>query len=216
MNSMSRAFQTIEYYYSKVIKKLRRSALKDSHIHRTSKVESGSNLVNVKMDKYSFCGYDCDINNATIGSFTSIGNNVVIGGGMHPISWVSTSPVFYEGRDSVTKKFAEYERDLPLETKIGSDVWVGQNVMIKQGVTIGHGSVIGMGSIVTKDVLPYTIIAGNPAKLIRERFPTEISGELVDSKWWELDENVLKGCASHIRDPKKFLKYLREKSTSNI
>lgn len=67
-------------------------------------MESGSNLVSVTMERYSFCGHDCEIVNAEIGLFCSIVNNMHIGGAMYPIVWLSTSPVFYKGRDSVKKK----------------------------------------------------------------------------------------------------------------
>ncbi|MCK9217611.1 MAG: antibiotic acetyltransferase, partial [Firmicutes bacterium] len=80
------------YLWSKILKKLRGSALKNCNIHPTSKVESGCNLVNVNMDKYSFCGYNCEISHCDIGAFTSIANGVIIGGGMHPIDWVGMSP----------------------------------------------------------------------------------------------------------------------------
>ena len=95
---------TISYLLAKVLKKIRGSAIVNSKIHKTSKVESGSHIVNTVFDRHSFCGYDCEIFNCDIGSFCSIANNVIIGGGMHPIDWVSTSPVFYEGRDSVKLK----------------------------------------------------------------------------------------------------------------
>ena len=93
-------------------------------------------------------------------AFLSIANNVVIGGGKHPINWVGMSPVFYKGKDSVKAKFSSYEREKPLVTSIGHDVWIGRNAIIKGGVKIGNGSVIGMGSIITKDVLPYSIVGG--------------------------------------------------------
>jgi ADP-glucose pyrophosphorylase len=75
---------TLEYYWSKILKKLRGRAVKNSTIHKTSMIESGSQVVNCTMDKHSFCGYDCQIVNCDIGSFCSISNNVVIGGGRHP------------------------------------------------------------------------------------------------------------------------------------
>jgi acetyltransferase-like isoleucine patch superfamily enzyme len=157
------------------------------------------------MEKHSFCGYDCEISNCEIGSFTSIANGVVIGGGMHPIDWVGTSPVFYEGRDSVSAKFSEFQREGVETTFIGHDVWIARNALIKQGVTIGNGAVVGMGSVVTKDVPPYSIVGGNPAKLIRMRFSDEIIDELIKSEWWHLDEDILRKCSKNIKDPKLFL-----------
>ncbi|XPS39419.1 CatB-related O-acetyltransferase [Aliarcobacter butzleri] len=182
----------ITYIWSKFLKKLRLSALKDCKIDKTSKVESGCNLVNITMDRHSFCGYNCEMTNVEIGSFCSIANGVIIGGGMHPIDWVSMSPVFYEGRDSVKAKFSEHKRENVLKTIIGHDVWIGQNCLIKQGVTIGNGSVIGMGSIVTKDVEPYTIVAGNPAKVIRKRFNNKIIESLEKSEWWNFNNNQVR------------------------
>ena len=84
----------IIYYWSKFFKKLKGKAVVNSSIHETSKVEAGSEIVNSTFDKHSFCGYDCEIINCDIGSFCSIANRVIIGGGMHPMHWVATSPVF--------------------------------------------------------------------------------------------------------------------------
>lgn len=198
----------ILYYWSKFFKKIRWKSVKNCSIHKTSKVESGSQLVNVIMDRYSFCGYDCEICNCKIGAFVSIANNVVVGGAMHPIDWASMSPVFYKGRDSVTKKFSEFEREKDKLTVIENDVWIGHSVLIKQGVKIGSGSVIGMGSVVTKDVEPYSIVAGNPAKLIRYRFKKEIIERLLLSEWWNLSDNDLSKKSENIREPESFLKSL--------
>ncbi|HIP33138.1 MAG TPA: CatB-related O-acetyltransferase [Bacteroidia bacterium] len=198
----------IVYIWMKILKKSRGSAIKNSSIHITSKIESGTQFINSTMGKHSFCGYDCDISNCEIGSFTSIANNVVVGGGMHPIHWVGTSPVFYEGRDSVKEKFSEHTRDDIKKTKIGVDVWIGQNVMIKQGVTIGTGAVVGMGSIVTKDVEPYTIVAGNPAKKIRMRFDENTIESLLNSRWWEFNDKKLLKYAKYFQEPKIFIKEL--------
>ena len=167
-----------KYYWAKFFKKIKSKAVYKSKIHSTSKIEAGSEIQYSSFDKHSFCGYNCEINYAQIGSFCSIANGVIIGGGKHPINWVGMSPVFYEGKDSVKTKFSTFKREKPLLTTIGNDVWIGRNVIIKEGVTIGHGSVIGMGSIVTKDVLPYSIVGGNPAKLIRMRFDNNINGVL--------------------------------------
>lgn len=102
---------------------------------------------------------------------------------MHPITWASMSPVFYYGRDSVKKKFAEFHREQDKRTSIGHNVWLGHGAHIKQGVTIGNGAVVGMGSVVTKDVPPYAIVAGNPARLIRVRFNDDLIEQLEESRW---------------------------------
>lgn len=196
--------------WNKIIKKLRFSSIRKSSIHKTSKVESGCNIVNVTMDKYSFCGYDCEIINTEIGSFCSIANNVIIGGAAHPIQWVSTSPVFYSGRDSIRKKFSEYERDEDKRTYIGNDVWIGNYSLIKQGVHIGTGAVVGMGSVVTKDVPPYAIVAGNPAKLIRFRFSEDIISGLLESKWWDMSDDALQCYSENIKNPVQFLNSISE------
>jgi acetyltransferase-like isoleucine patch superfamily enzyme len=202
---------SVVYYFSKILKKLRGSAIKNSQIHRTSKIESGSSIVNVFMDKYSFCGYNCEIFNCEIGSYCSIANNVTIGGAMHPVRWVSMSPVFYEGRDSVKKKFACHKREVDKKTIIEHDVWIGQSVLIKQGVRIGTGAVIGMGSIVTKNVEPYSIVVGNPAKEIKKRFDEVTINKLLLSKWWELNDEEISKYSPYFTNPAKFLQKIENK-----
>ena len=127
---------------------------------------------------------------------------------MHPVDWVSMSPVFYSGRDSVRKKFSQFDRPADKTTNIGSDVWIGDGAIIKQGVNIGVGAVIGMGSIVTKDVPPYTIVAGNPAHPIRKRFSDDVISRLLESRWWEKSDKELESLAADIKDPEAFLNKL--------
>jgi acetyltransferase-like isoleucine patch superfamily enzyme len=187
------------------LKKLRGSAVKNSEIHSTSKIEAGSLVVDSILGKYSFCGYDCEIISCEIGSFCSISNRVVIGGGMHPLDWIGMSPVFYEGRDSINKKFAELPRPEHKKTIIGNDVWIGHGAYIKAGIKIGDGSVIGMGSVVTKDVIPYSIVAGNPARLIRMRFEPEIVRELLKIEWWNFNDETLSKYAQLVNSPSNFI-----------
>lgn len=185
----------LEYLISKIIKKLHFKAIYNSNIHKTSKVCAGSQLVNVKMGKYSDIGYDCIIINTEIGAFCSLGANIVIGGASHSIDWVSTSPVFNENKDHLPKKFSYHKFSLDSKTVIGNDVWIGNNVMIKSNLIIGDGAVLGMGSIVTKNVGPYEIWAGNPAKFIRKRFEDDKIEELLKTQWWnwtdkEIEKNA--------------------------
>ncbi len=201
---------SLAYIWSKFVRWARRSAIRDSRIHATSKVEPGSAFTNSTMGRHSFCGYDCDISNTDIGHFCSIANYVVIGGGRHPIEWVGMSPVFYEGRDSVPKKFSTFGRPEPSRVLIGSDVWIGYRAIIMQGISIGHGAVVGAGSVVTKDVPPYAIVAGAPARVLRYRFARPLRDALLASCWWDRPDEILEHCAPEIRDPERFLERLQK------
>jgi len=195
----------ILYFLSKIMKRMRPAAIRGSSIHKDSKVEPTSHFINSTMGKHSFCGYDCDINRADIGSFCSIANSVVIGGGMHPINWVSSSPVFYEGRDSVKTKFSIHKREPVKSVKIGHDVWIGQNAIVKQGVSIGNGAVIGMGAVVTRNVPAYSIVGGCPAKTIKMRFTQNVIDKLEESKWWLFEDSKLKELGRFIQEPLVFI-----------
>lgn len=190
---------------NKLLKKIRLTYKVNSFVHSSSKLESGTSFVNSTMDKHSFCGYDCDIYFSNIGSFVSIANSVVIGGGTHPLDWVSTSPAFYFGKDSITKKYSEFDRPKVKPVVIGNDVWIGRNSIIISGVNIGTGSCVGAGSVVTKDIPPYEIWAGNPARFIRKRFESNIVDMLIESSWWDYDDDKLTKRAKYIKNPINFL-----------
>ena len=201
----------IAYYISKILKKARLSSILNSMIDKTSKVESGTSFINSIMARHSFCGYDCFILNAEIGSFCSIASNVKIGGVAHPVHFASTSPVFLSHKDSVKAKFAKHDY-LPLtKTIIGNDVWIGEGAFVKAGVKIGTGAVVGMGAVVTKNVLPYAIVAGNPARTIGKRFPDEMIDLLLLSRWWERSADDLSELGKYIDNPKKFVEKALER-----
>lgn len=189
----------------KLINKARLVAVRSSSVHSTSKIEAGSTFYFSTMAKHSFCGYDCEILHADIGSFTSIANGVVIGGGRHPMEWVGMSPVFYEGRDSVAAKFSKHSREPPRRVVIGHDVWIGHSAILLPGVSVGDGAVVGAGSVVTKVVPPYAIVGGNPARHIRYRFSDEIIRRLLVMQWWSMDERRLRQLAPYFHDVEKFL-----------
>jgi acetyltransferase-like isoleucine patch superfamily enzyme len=198
-------FSKILYLYSKLLKKLRGVAILNSEIGNDSKVESGSNIINSEILGHSYIGYDSTVLNAKIGSFCSISNRVIIGGTGHPVHFVSTSPVFLSHKDSVKVKYAHFDYLPQLTTNISHDVWIGESVLIKAGVTIGIGAVIGMGSVVTKNVPPYAIYAGNPAKLIRYRFDKDTINRLLILKWWEFCSEKLVKMGCYINKPEIFL-----------
>ena len=158
------------------------------------------------MARHSFCGYDCSIINTEIGAFCSISSNVKIGGVAHPVHFVSTSPVFLSHKDSIKAKFARHDYLPMVKTTVGHDVWIGEGAFIKAGVRIGTGAVVGMGAVVTKDVPPYAIVAGNPARVIRYRFSDEMIQSLIATAWWDKSDAELTLLGSCINDPEQFVK----------
>lgn len=126
--------------------------------------------------------------NITIGNYCSIAQNIRIFRANHPKQTFTSHPIMYNPVAGYVRKDA---LDRPALT-IGHDVWIGEWVIILPGVlSIGNGAIIGAGSIVTKDVEPYTIVAGNPAKKLSVRFNDEIIAALEKTEWWELDKNQL-------------------------
>ena len=125
-----------------------------------------------------------------IGKFCSIAPNVnILLGGNHNMTAASTYPFWFYYPELASNN-SEYVQKGGVE--IGNDVWIGFNVTILSGVKIGHGAVIGAGSVVTKNVEPYAVIGGNPAKLIKKRFDDATIGKLLESKWWDLDIEEIK------------------------
>lgn len=181
----------IKSIWSKFCLKVRGFSVRQSILSKPCKIGSGSNILAATIGKYSYCGYDCWIVYADIGAFCSIANNVRIGGASHPLSWVSTSPVFYDHKNVFRFCFANNPYEPYIRTYIGNDVWIGEGAIILSGLTIETGAVIGAGSVVTKDVGAYEVWAGNPARLIKKRTSDENIKSLLQSEWWLLDEQKL-------------------------
>lgn len=183
-------------------------SINKSQLHKTCRIGTSSAISNTKMGMYSYCGEHTCISMAEIGRFTSISAYCSIGGGAHPVDWVSTSPVFTAERSILRANFTDNRFETHKKTYIGSDVWIGAHALIKSGVTIADGAVIGMGSVVTKDVGAYEIWAGNPAKLIRKRFDDETIDKLLKSQWWKWDEEKIKKYADKFNSSEDFIKEL--------
>lgn len=179
--------------------------LQETTVDKTAAICSGVRFYRGKIGKYSYIGNNSFVSDTDIGNFTSISTDCYIGGTSHPMNWVSTSPVFHKWENIMKKNFARHEFDIFKKTQIGNDVWIGNRVMIKAGVKIADGAVIGMGSIVTKDVGPYEIWAGNPAKLLRKRFDNETIENLMRIKWWEWDDETIEREADKFMAPSELL-----------
>lgn len=181
------------------------TALTNCQVNKKAKICSGTQMNNSSIDRYSYCGHDCFILNCKIGSFVSIADNCRIGGAMHPIERVSSSPVFHVGKNILKKNFAQFEDIEDKKIIINSDVWIGANTIILSGVNIGVGAVVGAGSIVTHNIPPYEIWAGNPAKKIRDRFDRKTSEALLQTVWWTWNDEQIKKYSYLFDNPQKFI-----------
>ena len=207
---------TIEYLYSKFIKKiLRGKSVLNSKVDPLAKIYSGSEFYNSSIGHYSYVGYDCEIHNCDIGAFCSIANNLIVGGAQHPMDWVSTSPVFYNVSGGSGHHLGNNTLPPDKRTTIENDVWIGSRVIIMQGVHIGNGAVVGAGSVVTKDVPPYAVVAGVPAKIIKYRFPDDKIERLQSSAWWTLSDDKLRSLNKFITNPDLFIENLIELQSSH-
>ena len=199
------------FIVNKFIKLIHRPALRDCEIDKTAHVGMASNCIRVKMGRYSYIGFYNSMCDVTIGSFCSIASYCAIGGGRHPLDAVSTSPVFYDGRNSMGKNFSNIPEEENQGVEIGNDVWIGEAVFINDGVKIGTGAVIGAHSVVTKDIPPYAIVAGAPARVLRYRFDEETVKRLLESRWWEWPDEKLSKDADRFGVVEQFLQEERAK-----
>lgn len=134
-----------------------------------------------------------DVDKLIIGSYCSIGSGasfIMAGNQGHKYDWISSFPFFYMSEFDVFSKSQDGFQKAG-DTVVGNDVWIGSEAMIMPGVQIGDGAVIGSRALVTKDVEPYSIVGGNPAKLIKKRFSDDDIQKLQEMKWWEWDEETL-------------------------
>lgn len=153
---------------------------------------------------YAVSGYMAGV---TIGRYCSFGESIQIGRQNHPVDWVSTSPYFYLPSSNVcgvgedllselgcnTARVYHKPSTSLVRTEIGNDVWIGHGAMIKAGVSIGSGAIVAAGSVVVKDVEPYSIVGGNPARHIRFRIPERLIGRFLDVSWWRFTPKQLMG-----------------------
>lgn len=174
-------------------------------------------LYHTEVGRYTFIAMGTHMRNCRIGSFCSIGPWVRAGMGRHPSrDFVTTHPGFYSLAGQSQGIFVNepcFEEFLPIE--IGHDVWIGAGVIIGDGVRIGDGAVVGSGAVVVKDVEPYTIVGGVPAKPIRKRFEDEEVQFLQELRWWDRDESWLRAHAAHFANVKQMRSALKASAGSN-
>ncbi len=152
------------------------------------------------------CSYGGDIGNSSLGAYSytvsplwnihvgrycSIANGVIFAPPRHPLSWITTSPVVYLDWVFHGRCACHFFDDSSEPVRVGNDVWIGADAKIMGGITIGNGAVIGANALVTKDVPPYAIVGGVPARIIRYRFDEATIRELEELRWWDYDIGAL-------------------------
>lgn len=178
------------------------ATVREATLGRYTEIGARTSFVESAMGDYSYVVNDSNIIYTTIGKFCSIAAMTRINPGNHPMQRASqshftyrASAYFEDAKDDAA--FFDWRRSTPVS--IGHDVWIGHGAIILPGRSIGTGAVVAGGTIVTKDVAPYTIVAGNPARPIRPRFPAAIAERLVALAWWDWEHHRLRAALEDFR-----------------
>ncbi|MEN8918422.1 MAG: DapH/DapD/GlmU-related protein [Octadecabacter sp.] len=162
----------------------------------------GSRVAHTTFGDYSYCDRYADIANAQIGKFANIAAFSRIGATDHPLHTAACHHFLYRSDDywdDAGRDPAFFAHRQSRVARIGHDTWIGAGAMVKPEVTLGDGAVVASGAVVTKDVPPYTIVAGTPAKPLRERQPRDIAERLIALAWWDWPHDQLRTALEDFR-----------------
>ena len=165
-------------------------------------IGKGSRLAQSVIGDYSYCDRVCDIANADVGKFANIASFVRIGATDHPLERASLHHFMYRSAsywDDVEDDANWFDKRRARLAVIGHDTWIGHNAQVKPEVTIGHGAVVASGAVVTKDVAPYMIVAGVPAKPMRARFSPRVADRLMALAWWDWPHAAIRASLDDFR-----------------
>ena len=176
--------------------------LRDVKLGRFTEIGRGTRITHSSFGDYSYCDRACDIANAEIGRFCNIASFVRVGATDHPLDRASLHHFMYRSAnywDDAEDDADWFERRRLRRTVIGHDTWLGHAAQVKPEVTVGHGAVVGAGAVVTRDVAPYVIVAGNPARIIRRRLPEPVAERMMALAWWEWEHTRLRAALEDFR-----------------
>jgi len=174
----------------------------DSDLGAYTEIGRGSRVAHCVIGDYSYCDRYCDLANADVGRFSNIASFVRIGATDHPLDRASLHHFMYRSAsywDDAEDDAAWFAHRRSRRAQIGHDTWIGHDAQIKPEVRIGHGAVVASGAIVTRDVAPYTIVAGLPAKPIRARLPAALAERVIGLGWWDWSHERLRGALEDFR-----------------
>ncbi len=174
----------------------------DSTFGAYVEIGKGSRVSHSELGDYSYCDRYADIANARIGKFANIAAFSRIGATDHPLHTAACHHFLYRSNDywdDASRDEAFFAHRKSRTAYIGHDTWIGASAMIKPEVTLGHGAVVAAGAVVTKDVDPYTIVAGAPAKPLRLRQPGEIAERLIALAWWNWSHDAIRQALKDFR-----------------
>lgn len=177
-------------------------SITDSTFGAYTEIGQGSRIAHSAFGDYSYCDRYADIANTTVGKFSNIASFVRVGATDHPLQTATLHHFLYRSNDYWDDVEADadfFAQRRSRRATIGHDTWIGHAAMIKPDVTVGHGAVVAAGAIVTKDVEPYQIVAGTPAKPIRRRQPPDIAARLIALAWWDWDHTRLRDSLADFR-----------------
>jgi phosphonate metabolism protein (transferase hexapeptide repeat family) len=177
------------------------ASVRDSRLGAWTEVGARTKLAEVEMGDYSYVVHDAQIIYATIGKFCSIASHTRVNPGNHPLERVALNHFTYRasayGLGPDEAGFFDWRRRH--RVTLGHDVWLGHGVIVLPGVTIGTGAAIGAGAVVTKDIPPFAVAVGNPARVIRFRFAEEVREALLAIAWWDWPRERLAAALEEIR-----------------
>jgi phosphonate metabolism protein (transferase hexapeptide repeat family) len=179
------------------------ASLQDSRLGAYTEVGARTILTEVTMDDYSYVVNDGQITYTSIGKFCSIAAMTRINPGNHPMQratqahFTYRSSAYFPGETDDAEFFAWRRKH---HVQIGHDVWIGHGAIILPGRNVGTGAVIAAGAIVTKDVPAYTIVAGNPGRIVRRRFDEHTSERLTALSWWNWGHDMLRQALPDFRN----------------
>lgn len=188
---------------------------------------SGVRIDARRVGAFSFFNQKCSLRFLdSVGRFALFGTDVMTGGGIHPTESVSTHLLFQNMDNAWNRRFhslcekpafleelARYQKEHEFKGKtrirIGNDVWIGSRAVILRGVCVGDGAVVGAGAVVTRDVEPYTIVGGVPARPIRRRFSEHVIRKLEEIRWWDYGPDIMTDI--DLNQPEEAVRYLEER-----